>query len=95
MESARDAGGSGDPIPALTENGELERLADRALVGARDEARQLGPWSEPKDLPAPTSAIRERIEQALDDFTSNTIAKMVPIARILRATLPALASHGS
>ena len=73
----------------------MERLADRALAGARDEAQRLGPWSEPRDSPPPTSAIRERIEQALDDFTSNTIAKMVPIARILRATLQRSRPHGS
>jgi hypothetical protein len=76
-------------------DGQLERLADRALVRARDEARQLGPWADPRTLPAPTLDARDRIEQALDAFTSNTIAKMVPIARLLRATLPAPASYGS
>jgi hypothetical protein len=78
----------------LHTTGELDRLADRALVHARDEARRLGPWTDPSDLATPTPAIRDRIEQALDAFTSNTIAKMVPIARLLRATLPAPASHG-
>jgi len=76
-------------------DGELERLADRALGRARDEARRLGPWTDPRNLLAPTPAIRDQIEQALDAFTSNTIAKMVPIARLLRAALPAPASHGS
>jgi hypothetical protein len=79
----------------LHANGELDRLADRALVHARDEARRLGPWTAPRDLPAPTPHVRDRIEQALDAFTSNTIAKMVPIAQLLCATLPAPASHGS
>jgi hypothetical protein len=79
----------------LHANGELDRLADRALVHARDEARRLGPWTAPRDLPAPTPHVRDRIEQALDAFTSNTIAKMAPIAQLLRATLPAPASHGS
>ena len=79
----------------LHANGELDRLADRAIVHARDEARRLGPWTAPRDLPAPTPHVRDRIEQALDAFTSNTIAKMVPIAQLLRATLPPPASHGS
>jgi len=76
-------------------DGQLARLADHALVRARDEARRLGPWADPGDLPAPTPAIRDHIEQALDAFTSNTIAKMVPIARLLRLSLPGPALHGS
>jgi hypothetical protein len=46
-------------------------------------------------LLAPTPHVRDRIEQALDAFTSNTIAKMVPIARLLRAALPTAPSDVS
>ena len=72
----------------LDANGALERLADDALRCARREARRLGPWVAPRDLPAPMNATRDALRYALDAFTSNTIAKMVPIARLLRAALP-------
>ena len=72
----------------LHANGALERLADDALRCARREARRLGPWVAPRDLPAPMNATRDALRYALDAFTSNTIAKMVPIARLLRAALP-------
>ncbi|MGH7300173.1 MAG: hypothetical protein ACREKQ_17405 [Candidatus Rokuibacteriota bacterium] len=34
------------------------------------------------------NAVRDSLQYALDAFTSNTIAKIVPIVRLLRAALP-------
>ena len=56
-----------------------------AANGASPAARTLG---GPRDVPAPMNATRDALRDALDAFTSNTIAKMVPIARLLRAALP-------
>jgi hypothetical protein len=72
----------------LHASGALDRLAHDALRSARREARRLGPWAAPSDVPAPMNAARDSLRYALDAFTSNTIAKMVPIARLLRGALP-------
>ena len=76
----------------LHADGRLSRLVDDALGDARAEARRLGPWTAPEGVPAPVRPARDLLEQALDGFTSNTIAKMVPVVRLLRAALPAPAA---
>lgn len=73
-------------LAPLAESGALAAATDRVREGARREAAALGP--RPGGPGAPAGAERRALESALDSFTSNTIAKMLPIARILRAALP-------
>lgn len=72
----------------LAAAGRFTPLIDATIARATAEADALGSWTPPAGIEIPRGDTRAALEQALDDFTSNTIARMVPVARILRAAMP-------
>lgn len=72
----------------LAAAGQFAPLVDDTLARARAASAALGPWTTPS-VDIPQGEVRRALEQALSDFTSNTIARMVPVARVLRVAMPA------
>ncbi len=77
-------------LKSLEAAGALANAIEETRAAGRREAFNLAErvHATPVSAPAPGMPERQAVDEALERFTSNTIAKMLTIAQVLKASLP-------